>query len=116
MRRGDIENWDEKMIPLNYYLAGAVALYVVGMYCLAVKRNMIRLVIGVEILINAAHLNFIAFSAYRNTRYINPLGQSIVIMSIAFAGCVTAVALTIVAYAYKHYQTLDVRKLKRLRW
>ncbi|MEA2090440.1 MAG: NADH-quinone oxidoreductase subunit NuoK [Thermoproteota archaeon] len=104
------------MIPLNYYIAGAVALYVVGMYCLAVKRNMIRLVIGVEILINAAHLNFIAFSAYRKTGYIDPLGHSIVIMSIAFAGCVTAVALTIVAYAYKHYGTLDVRKLRRLRW
>ena len=104
------------MIPLSCYIAGAIALYVVGMYCLAVKRNMIRLVIGIEILINAAHLNFIAFSAYGNQGYIDPLGHSIVIMSIVFAGCVTAVALTIVTYAYKHYRTLDVRKLRRLRW
>ncbi len=104
------------MILLNYYIAGAVALYIVGMYCLAVKRNMIRLVIGIEILINAAHLNFIAFSACRKVGYIDPLGHSIVIMSIVFAGCVTAVALTIVTYAYKHYRTLDVRKLRRLRW
>jgi multisubunit Na+/H+ antiporter MnhC subunit len=37
-------------------------------------------------------------------------------MSIVFAGCVTAVALTIVTYAYKHYGTLDVRKLRRLKW
>ena len=104
------------MIMLNYYIAGAVALYIVGMYCLAVKRNMIRLVIGIEILINAAHLNFIAFSAYRKVGYIDPLGHSIVIMSIVFAGCVTAVALTIAAYAYRHYHTLDVRKLRRLKW
>lgn len=100
---------------LNYYIAGAVALYIVGMYCLAVKRNMIRLVIGIEILINAAHLNFIAFSAYREASYIDPLGHSIVIMSIAFAGCVSAVALTIITYAYKHYHTLDVRELRRLK-
>ncbi|MHA2315635.1 MAG: NADH-quinone oxidoreductase subunit NuoK, partial [Candidatus Hermodarchaeia archaeon] len=53
------------MIPLIYYLAGAIALYIIGMYCLAAKRNMIRLVIGIEILMNAAHLTFIAFSAYR---------------------------------------------------
>lgn len=104
------------MSPLAYYLAGAIALYVIGMYCLASKRNMIRLVIGVEILMNAAHLTFIAFSAYRATGYIDPLGHAIVIMSIVFSGCISAVALTIVTYAYKHYGTLDVRKLKRLRW
>ena len=103
------------MIPIVHYIVGAVALYIIGMYCLASKRNMIRLVIGVEILINAAHLNFVAFSAYRAVGYIDPLGHAIVIMSIVFAGCVTAVALTIVTYAYRHYGTLDVRKLKRLR-
>ncbi len=103
------------MIPLAYYLAGAISLYVIGMYCLASKRNMIRLVMGVEILINAAHLSFIAFSAYRALGYVDPLSHAIVIMSIVFAGCVTAVALTIVTYAYRHYGTLDVRKLRRLR-
>lgn len=104
------------MIPLNYYIACAVALYIIGMYCLASKRNMIKLVMGLEILVNAAHLSFIAFSAYRNTGYIDPFGHAIVIMSIGFAGCVTALALTIVTYAYKHYKTLDVWKLRRLRW
>ena len=104
------------MIPLSYYIAGAISLYILGMYCLAVKRNMIRLVIGIEILINAAHLNFIAFSAYRAIGYPDPLGHSFAIMSIGFAGCVTAIALTIVINAYKHYSTLDVRKLKRLKW
>jgi NADH:ubiquinone oxidoreductase subunit K len=103
------------VIPLGYHLAGAIALYVIGMYCLAAKRNMIRLIIGIEILMNAAHLTFIAFSAYRTAGYIDPLGHAIVIMSIVFTGCITAVALTIVTYAYRHYGTLDVRKLKRLR-
>ena len=104
------------MISLVHYLAGAIALYIIGMYCLASKRNMIRLVIGVEILLNAAHLSFIAFSAYRTAGYIDPLAHAIVIMSIVLAGCITAVALTIVTYAYRHYGTLDVRKLRRLKW
>ena len=103
------------MIPRVYYLAGAIALYIVGMYCLAAKRNMIRLVMGVEILMNAAHLSFIVFSAYRTVGYIDLLGHTITIMSIVLAGCITAVALTIVTYAYRHYGTLDVRKLKRLK-
>jgi len=104
------------VIQLNYYIACAVALYVIGMYCLASKRNMIKLVMGLEILVNAAHVSFIAFSAYRSVGFVDPFGHSVVIMSIGFAGCVTALALTIVTYAYKHYKTLDVRKLRRLKW
>jgi len=104
------------VIPLNYYITCAVALYIIGMYCLASKRNMIKLIMGIEILVNAAHVSFIAFSAHRSVGFIDPLGHSIVIMSIGFAGCITALALTIVTHAYKHYKTLDVRKLRRLRW
>ena len=104
------------MIPLNYYIACATSLYIIGMYCLATKRNMIKLVMGLEILLNAAHLSFIAFSAYRSEGFIDPLGHSVVIMSIGLGGCITALSLTIVTYAYKHYKTLDVRKLRRLRW
>ncbi len=104
------------MIPINYYLGCSIALYLIGMYCLASKRNMIKLVMGLEILINAAHLNFIAFSAHRRVGYIDPFGHSIVLMSIGFAGCITALALTIVTHAYKHFHTLDVRELRRLRW
>lgn len=104
------------MISLSYYIGCAVVLYVIGMYCLASKRNMIKLVMGIEILVNAAHVSFIAFSAYVSPGYVDPLGHSVVIISIGFAGCVTALALVIVTYAYKHYKTLNVRKLRRLKW
>ncbi len=97
---------------MSYYLAGAAALYVIGMYCLATKRNMIRLIIAIELLTNAANLNFIAFSIYQPS----VLGQSVVVISIALGACIVAVALAIVIYAYRHYKTLDVRELKRLRW
>ena len=103
------------MIPVIYYIAGATALFIIGMYCLIIKRNMIRLVLGIELLINASHLLFISFSAFRTIGYVDPLGQVIVTISIVFAGCLTALALTIITYAYKHYGTLDIRKLKRLK-
>lgn len=104
------------MIPLTYYLAGALILYIVGMYCLAVKRNMIKLIIGIEILANAANLNFIVLSAYGRPGEVDPLGHTFVIMSIVIGACVVAVALTIAVHAYRHYKTLDVRELRRLRW
>ena len=103
------------MIRLEYFVALAFALYFIGLYCLATKRNMIRLVLGIEILINAANLNFIAFSAYRTEGFVDPLAHSIVVISIAIAGCVSAAALALIVYAYKHYGTLDIRKLRQLR-
>jgi len=104
------------LIPLTYYLASALILYIVGMYCLAAKRNMIKLIIGIEILANAANLNFIALSAYGKPGEVDPLGHAFVIMSIVIGACVVAVALTIAVHAYRHYKTLDVRELRRLRW
>jgi NADH:ubiquinone oxidoreductase subunit K len=104
------------MIPLTYFMAGTLALYIIGLYCLAVKRNMIRLVIGVEILTSAANLNFIVFSGYAKPGFIEPLAHSVVVLSIVISACVVAVALTLVVSAYRHYRTLDVRELRRLRW
>jgi len=103
------------MIPLSYYITFAAALFIIGIYCLATKRNMIRLILGIEILLNAANINFIVLSAYWKPGFVDPFAHSVVIISTALAGCVSAVALMIVVYAYRHYGTLDVRRLKRLR-
>lgn len=89
--------------------------FVIGLGCLMVKRDMVRLLIGVEILFNAANLCFIALSSHV-TGFIDPLPQSIVMMAIVLDGSVIAVGLVIVINAYKHYGTLDVRKLRRLKW
>jgi len=104
------------MIELSINLLCSVALYMLGLYCLGTTRNMIRLIIGVEILTTAANLNFIAFSSYARPGYVDPYAHSIVIMSIVIGACVIAVALTMAVHAYRHYQTLDIRELRRLRW
>jgi NADH:ubiquinone oxidoreductase subunit K len=103
------------MIDVAYYIAFAITLYMIGIYCLATKRNMIRLILGLEILLNAANVTFIAFSAYGVPGFVDPLAHSFVIVSIGIAGSVSAVALTLVVYVYKHYGTLDVRELRRLK-
>jgi NADH:ubiquinone oxidoreductase subunit K len=99
---------------MNIYIIFSLVLYAIGAYCLVTKRNMIRLLLGIEILINAANFNFIAFS--RNVSgFIDLLPLSIVTISIGIAASVTAVAIVILVYAYRHYGTLDVRELRRLR-
>ncbi|MHA1237707.1 MAG: NADH-quinone oxidoreductase subunit NuoK [Candidatus Odinarchaeia archaeon] len=105
------------MLPadiLIWYLSAAAILFVIGLYTLASNRNMIKLVIAIEILIDAAHLNFIAFSASPSGG-VDPLAHVIVITSIVIGGCIAAVALSLIVNAYRHYGTLNVKKLRRLR-
>ncbi|MCD6263623.1 NADH-quinone oxidoreductase subunit NuoK [Candidatus Bathyarchaeota archaeon] len=103
------------MLAIHVYLTAVLFLSLIGLYSMAFKRNMIRILLGLEIILNAANLSFIAFSA-RFTGQVDLLGQSIVVMSIVLGGCVVAVGLSMVLNAYKHYKTLDVRELRRLKW
>ena len=99
------------------YLSAIFALFSIGVYCIAVKRNMIRILLGIEIILNAGNLAFIYFASLQSAKgFVDPLGQSIVIMSIVMGGCVVAVGLSLVVNAYKHFKTMDVRELRRLKW
>lgn len=105
------------MLSLEFYLAATIILYIIGIYCLAIKRNMVKLLIGIVILANAANLNFIVFSAITYVGiFVDAYAHAIVIMAIVLEAFVTAVGLTIILNAYRHYKTLDIRELRRLRW
>lgn len=98
------------------YIGLIFALFSIGIYC-TTRRNMIRILLGVEMVLNASNLAFIYFSSLRSSAgLVDPMGQSIVFMSIILGSCVVAVGLSMVVNAYKLYRTLDVRKLRRLRW
>lgn len=103
------------MIPYQPFIISTVLLMAIGLGCLMVKRDMIRLLMGIEILFNAANLNFIALSV-QVEGFIDPLAQSVVMMAIVLDGTVIAVGLAMTLNVYKHYRTVDVRRLRRLRW
>ncbi len=77
---------------------------------------MVKLLLGIVILANAANLSFISFSTFRYGGAIDPFAHTIVLMAIVIEAFVTAVGLAMILNAYRHYRTLDVRKLRKLRW
>lgn len=99
------------MISLYDYLFVSAVLFAIGVYGLITKRNAMRLVFSVEMLINAANINFIAFN-----RYLWPtaLGQTIVLFSIALAAGEAAVILAVVVVAYRMHDDVDVSELRNL--
>lgn len=92
------------------YIATAVFLFSLGLYCLGTKNNLIKSIIGMVILLAGVNLNFIYFSFKGAT--VNLLGQTIVITVIVIEGCVIAITLAYVYMAYRKTGSLDLRKLR----
>src|SRR4030043_1093551 len=103
------------MYPLTPFLTATGPMLIIGLACLMVKRDMVRILIGIEILFNAANLSFIALST-QTLGFVDPLAQSVVMMAIVLDGTVIAVGLAMVLNIYRHYGTIDIRKLRRLKW
>jgi NADH:ubiquinone oxidoreductase subunit K len=97
---------------LTDFVLVSSALLGIGVYGLVTKRNALRLLFAVEIMINAANLNFVAFSQY--VFQSNAVGQTFVLFSIALAAGEAAVVLAIVVVAYRLHQDVDVSELKSL--
>lgn len=92
------------------YIVTAVFLFFLGLYCLGTKRNLIKNIIGIVVLLAGINLNFIYFSFKGAT--VNLLGQTIVITAIVLEGCVIAITLAYVYAAYQKTGSLDIRKLR----
>lgn len=102
------------MASLNAYAVAAVALFAVGMYCIASKRNLIKLVMGLEVISTSVNLSFMGMGLKENG--IDSLAQMYVALNMAVSAAVLALALGFVALLYRHYGTLDTSKIARLRW
>lgn len=95
------------MIPLHYYLIVAAMLFSIGLAGALIRRNAIMVLVGIELMLNAANLNFIAFWRYSP----NPEGNQGVmfaIFSIAIAAAEAAVGLALIIALYRHYRSTDV--------
>lgn len=89
----------------------SVALLGIGIYGLAVKRNAIRMLFAVEIIINAANLNLVAFARFLP----NSAGQTFALFSIAIAAAEVAVGLALIIVAYRMYQNVDITEFRSLK-
>ena len=90
-----------------------MALLSVGVYGLISKRNAIRLLFSVEIIINAALINFIAFARYSDSPSVT--GQTFSLFAIALAATEAAIGLAIIVQAFRLNHDIDVLELKKLK-
>ncbi|WP_214071616.1 NADH-quinone oxidoreductase subunit NuoK [Mucilaginibacter sp. dw_454] len=100
------------MISLNDFLMVSIALFCIGLYMIITKRNAIQILIGIELMLNAAILNLVAFGKY--DKILNG-GDVFALFAIVLAAATTAVALAIILNVYKKYRTIDPDKINSLK-
>lgn len=100
------------MITLTHFLIVSACLFAIGLFAVLARRNAILVLVGIELIINAAILNLVAFGKYDAAFY---GGQIFALFAIVLAAAAVAVALAIILNVYKRYKTInpgDIRNLK----
>ncbi|MFD0792809.1 NADH-quinone oxidoreductase subunit NuoK [Mucilaginibacter litoreus] len=100
------------MITLNDFIVISVLLFCIGLFIIVSKKNAIQVLIGIELMLNAAILNLIAFGRY--DRAANG-GQVFALFAIVLAAATTAVALAIILNVYRRYKTINPDNVNQLK-
>lgn len=103
-------------ISVSHYLAVGAVLFVTGAVCMATKRNALGVLMGIELVLNGANLNFVAFgSKFLREDSLGLDGDLIALFVIVLAAAEAAVALAIALNFYNNHTTIDVDQADELK-
>lgn len=99
-------------IGLNHFLTVSAIIFALGWYCVLTRRNAIGILLGIELILNAANLNFVAFARFSD----RPIdGQIFTIFIIMLAAAEAAVGLAVILGIYQNFGLTDVEQTESLR-
>lgn len=101
-------------LQLTFFLTLAAILFCIGIYGLVVSRNAIRVLMSIEIMLNAVNLNLLSFSNFLDSELVR--GQVFTVFVITVAAAEAAVGLAIVLGIYRNRSTIDMESFNLLRW
>ena len=101
-------------VPLSHILFVSTALFFIGMYGLFTRRNMITMLMSVELILNSVNINFVAFNKYLWPEKLTGVFFSLFIVAIAAAEA--AVAIAIIINLYRNFQSIDVEAAEEMKF
>jgi len=99
------------MISLTHYLVLSAILFTIGVAGVLMRRNIIIILLSIELMLTAVNLNFIAFSNYVQ----NPVGQVFVFFVMTVAAAETALGLAIVVAMFRNLETVNVDEINQMK-
>ena len=103
------------MIPISWILFLSLSLFTIGIFGVLARRNLLFILISLELMLNAVVIVFIAASRYHSAATANSDGQIMYLLVLALAASEIAVGLSLVIHMYRQHHHLDIDKLNKLR-
>ncbi len=100
------------MVPLSYYIALSAVLFVIGVVGVLIRKNIIIILLSIELMLNAANINFVAFSHYLQ----DITGQVFVFFVMTVAAAEVAIGLAIIIALYRNRSTINVEDISLMKW
>lgn len=100
------------MVPLSYYITVSTIMFVVGLVGVLIRRNFLIILFSIELMLNAANINLVAFSRH----YGEVDGQVISLFIIAVAAAEAAIGLAIIIVLFRRKAVTDVDELNLMKW
>ncbi|PSP93442.1 NADH-quinone oxidoreductase subunit NuoK [Halobacteriales archaeon QS_4_62_28] len=100
------------MIPTQYYLLLSAAIFCIGVFGVLTRRNALIFLMSVELILNAANINLVAFSFQHG----NLSGQVFSLFTMGIAAAEVAVGLGIVLVLYRNFSDVDITEATTMRW
>jgi len=101
-------------IPISQILFVSTALFFIGMYGLFTRRNMITMLMSIELILNSVNINFVVFNKYLYPDKLDGIFFTIFIIAIAAAEA--AVAIAIIINLYRSHQSIDVEDAEEMKY
>ena len=99
-------------VTVNHFVVLSALLFGAGLFCVVTRRNALGILMGIELILNSANVNYVAFARYSQSGYD---GQVFAIFVIMLAAAEAAIGLAIVLGIYQTFETIDVDATDRLR-
>jgi len=101
-------------IGLNHYLVVSCSLFFIGIYGFLTRRNLITMLMSVELILNSININFVAFNKFLFPHKLD--GVFFVLFIITIAAAEAAVAIAIIINLYRNYHTIDVEEVTTMKY
>jgi NADH:ubiquinone oxidoreductase subunit K len=101
-------------LGLTHYLVLSALLFCLGLYAMLSRRNAVAILMGIELMLNAANINLVAFNKYVAPAALN--GQVFALVVITLAACEAGVGLALVMAAYRNLETVHVDEINIMKW
>ena len=99
--------------PVEYYLIVSTLLFFIGVYGFVVRKNLISILMSIELMLNAVSINFVAFNRFVYPEHLEGYMYSLFVIVVAAAE--TAVAISIIINVYRKMKNIDTKSINELK-